>query len=359
MNKYTGEKSLKKLMKILYLKFNSIEITIQLITDTLFQKCEELGVIPDSRHISSIIKAISDIANNKYNDGVRDTKKGTATSKDVLSGKTFTNGEGVGISGTMPNRGDTGFFLTPENQTYRIPDGYYSGRGSIEMSNVYQLPTLNITENKMYTLKAVDCFYTGELKIDVSQLYTKAYNAGRTQGQADVKNSPNTYSLYTRAQYDTNYNNGRTQGRNDVKNAPNSYSLYTKSQYDSNYNSGRTQGQNDIKNNPNGYSLYTAAQYNSRYTEGYNAAAAKFKSFRANVHVICTVDRTADNKLMVNARPQFSVTGNSGNGYVNSTPTYLRYEDILPAVGGRITNAYDDSNGGPFSFSFDYSQKEY
>lgn len=329
MNKYTGEKSLKKLMKILYLKFNSIEITIQLITDTLFQKCEELGVIPDSRHISSIIKAISDIANNKYNDGVRDTKKGTATSKDVLSGKTFTNGEGVGISGTMPNRGDMGFFLTAETPTYRIPEGYYSGRGSIEMDNIYQLPTLHITENKTYTLKAVDCFYVGELKIEVSQLYTKAYNAGRTQGQADVKNNPNTYSLYTKTQYDNNYNNGRTQGRNDVKNNPNSYSLYTKSQYD------------------------------SRYIVGYNAAAAKFKSFRANVHVICTVDRTADNKLMVNARPQFSVTGNSGNGYVNSTPTYLRYEDILPAVGGRITNAYDDSNGGPFSFSFNYSQKEY
>ena len=49
--------------------------------------------------------------------------------------------------------------------------------------------------------------------------------------------------------YDTGYSEGRSQGRNDVKNSPNSYSLYTKSQYDANYNNGynagRSQGQKD------------------------------------------------------------------------------------------------------------------
>ena len=41
-----------------------------------------------------------------------------------------------------------------------------------------------------------------------------SYNSGRTQGQNDVKNSPNSYGLYTKAQYDANYNNGVNQGRN-------------------------------------------------------------------------------------------------------------------------------------------------
>jgi hypothetical protein len=36
------------------------------------------------------------------------------------------------------------------------------------------------------------------------------------------------------------YDAGRTQGRNDVKNSPNSYGLYTATQYNNNYNSGRT-----------------------------------------------------------------------------------------------------------------------
>ena len=38
------------------------------------------------------------------------------------------------------------------------------------------------------------------------------------------------------------YNSGRTQGRSDVTGSPNSYSLYTKSQYDANYNSGYNNG---------------------------------------------------------------------------------------------------------------------
>ena len=69
-----------------------------------------------------------------------------------------------------------------------------------------------------------------------------SYNNGRTQGQNDVKKSPNSYSLYTKSQYDTNYNNGRNQGRNDVKNSPGSYGLYTKSQYDSNWSNGYNNG---------------------------------------------------------------------------------------------------------------------
>lgn len=40
------------------------------------------------------------------------------------------------------------------------------------------------------------------------------------------------------------YSSGRTQGQNDVKGSPNSYGLYNKTQYDNNYNSGYSAGQN-------------------------------------------------------------------------------------------------------------------
>ena len=77
----------------------------------------------------------------------------------------------------------------------------------------------------------------------------------------------------------SSYNNGRTQGRNDVKNSPNSYGLYTKSQYDANWNSGRSQGQTDVKNSPNSYGLYTKSQYDSNWSNGYNSG-------RGNIRVV-------------------------------------------------------------------------
>lgn len=41
---------------------------------------------------------------------------------------------------------------------------------------------------------------------------------------------------------------------------------------DSAYSSGRTQGQNDVKNSPNSYGLYSKAQYDANYKAGWNAA---------------------------------------------------------------------------------------
>ena len=58
--------------------------------------------------------------------------------------------------------------------------------------------------------------------------------AGRVLGQADVKNAPGTYGLYTAAQYAANYGSGqaagRTAGQADVTSAPNTYGLYNLSQ---------------------------------------------------------------------------------------------------------------------------------
>lgn len=62
--------------------------------------------------------------------------------------------------------------------------------------------------------------------------------AGRVLGQADVKNAPSTYSLYTAAQYAANYDSGqaagqtagRALGQADATSAPNTYGLYNLSQ---------------------------------------------------------------------------------------------------------------------------------
>ena len=82
--------------------------------------------------------------------------------------------------------------------------------------------------------------------MDSRPSYNSGYSSGRTQGRSDVTGSPNSYSLYTKAQYDANwsggYNSGRSQGQTDVKNSPNSYGLYTKSQYDGNWNNGYNSG---------------------------------------------------------------------------------------------------------------------
>ena len=69
--------------------------------------------------------------------------------------------------------------------------------------------TLNWSgSNTTYTVSAG--YYTGGT-LDSRP----SYNNGRTQGQTDVKNSPNSYGLYTKSQYDSNWNNGYNAGKND------------------------------------------------------------------------------------------------------------------------------------------------
>lgn len=56
-----------------------------------------------------------------------------------------------------------------------------------------------------------------ELESTISTLATNRYNAGRSQGRSDVTSSPNSYSLYTSAQYNSygtsRYNAGVAAGK--------------------------------------------------------------------------------------------------------------------------------------------------
>lgn len=56
------------------------------------------------------------------------TKKqatGNATEAQVLTGRTFSNSSGIGLTGTMPNRGTLNW--SGNNTYYTVPEGYYSG----------------------------------------------------------------------------------------------------------------------------------------------------------------------------------------------------------------------------------------
>lgn len=55
---------------------------------------------------------------------------GDAVAADVLSGKTFSNANATGITGTMTNNGAVSGVATP-SQPYTIPAGYHNGNGVV------------------------------------------------------------------------------------------------------------------------------------------------------------------------------------------------------------------------------------
>lgn len=97
-------------------------------------------ITPDSgKYLSQVsVDAVtknSGIGQTLYNQGVSDTKVGTAGTGDVLSGKTFTNNTTVGASGGMTNRGAWTASVTPSSsaQTVTIPQGYHNGSGYVSV----------------------------------------------------------------------------------------------------------------------------------------------------------------------------------------------------------------------------------
>lgn len=65
--------------------------------------------------------------------GVQPT--GNAQPADVLSGKTFSNADGIDKTGTMVNRGAVSGTATP-TQPYTIPAGYHNGSGTVTAPSV-------------------------------------------------------------------------------------------------------------------------------------------------------------------------------------------------------------------------------
>ena len=64
----------------------------------------------------------------KSGGGVQPT--GDAVEANVLAGKTFSNADGVGKTGTMVNRGAVSETLAA-GQSYTVPEGYHNGSGTV------------------------------------------------------------------------------------------------------------------------------------------------------------------------------------------------------------------------------------
>lgn len=92
------------------------------------------GKVLSSVSVGAVTKN-SGIGQTLYNQGVSDTKVGTAGAGDVLSGKTFTNSTTVGASGGMTNRGAWTASVTPSSsaQNVTIPQGYHNGSGYVSV----------------------------------------------------------------------------------------------------------------------------------------------------------------------------------------------------------------------------------
>lgn len=127
----------------------------------------------------------------------------TAAAGDILSGKVIVGADGEPLTGTLALSGNAGAGDVLSGKTFYSNDAKTKRSGTMANRGTLNWSGINTTES-------VDAGYYSDGTLDSRP----SYNSGRTQGQNDVKNSPNSYGLYTKAQYDANYNNGVNQGRN-------------------------------------------------------------------------------------------------------------------------------------------------
>ena len=91
---------------------------------------------------------IGTVATNKYNSGVSATKKGTATTAQVLSGATFTNSTTVGATGAMKNNGAVSQTLDCGG-SYTIPTGYHNGSGKVTANSLASQTSATATASQI------------------------------------------------------------------------------------------------------------------------------------------------------------------------------------------------------------------
>ena len=101
---------------------------------TIADKLTELGVstlVTDT--VDTFVSNIETVSDTYYANGVSAVQVGTAVASNVLSGYTFTNSSGTGLSGTMTDRGAVSVTISGGN-TYTIPSGYHNGSGTVTNS---------------------------------------------------------------------------------------------------------------------------------------------------------------------------------------------------------------------------------
>ena len=173
----------------------------------------------------------------------------TAAAGDILRGKVIVGADGEPLTGTLALTGNAGTGDVLSGKTFYNDDAKTKRSGTMANRGALNWSEINTT-------KSVDAGYYSEGTLDSRP----SYNSGRTQGQNDVKNSPNSYSLYTKAQYDANYNNGVTAGKNSVKVISGSY--YANSDETVNYN-GQNRSRKVVIINPGGTPIAAFARNGS------------------------------------------------------------------------------------------------
>jgi len=104
--------------------------------------------------------------NNQITELKKKQATGNAVTSDVLNGKTFSNSSGIGLTGTMANRGTLNWNPTTST-TYSVPAGYYSG-GTLNSSGAYNagLSSGKTTQNVLtitsgWTISSSKVSFTG------------------------------------------------------------------------------------------------------------------------------------------------------------------------------------------------------
>ena len=126
----------------------------------------------------------------------------TAAAGDILSGKVIVGVDGEPLTGTLALTGNAGTGDVLAGKTFYNADAKTKLAGTMPNRGALNWSGINTT-------KAVDAGYYSDGTLDSRPSYTAGQNA--------VKNSPNSYGLYTKAQYDANYNNGYNVASSNLK----------------------------------------------------------------------------------------------------------------------------------------------
>ena len=156
------------------------------------------------------------MCNNKY-DSFNEAKSSiisSALGKALSIASDATIATVASTINSVVNRGNLNW--SGSNTTYSVSAGYYTG-GTLDSRTSY---------NNGYNGGWGDGVAAADNRANPG---CTNWNAGRSQGQADVTGNPNGYGLYTKSQYDANWSNGYNSG----------YSAGNSAGYSNGYNAGR------------------------------------------------------------------------------------------------------------------------
>ena len=158
-------------------------------------KLTSLGIATAENASPEVIVAnIQQMYDTRYAAGTNASKVGTASSAQVLTGYTFTNTDGVGINGSMPNKGATSQALNCGG-SYTIPMGYHNGNGKVTANSLASqtqatAAAANITKDKTAYVNGIKITGTGA---DNTTNYNNGYNAGVAAADGRVNTASQSY----------------------------------------------------------------------------------------------------------------------------------------------------------------------